>query len=58
MRHPSHLRALGDEEKMNREIVKKLLEQLQQDNQAPEKIGKLNIANVMLWMKKPTNQPQ
>jgi hypothetical protein len=43
--------------KMNQEIVKQLLEQLQQENQAPEDIKKLNIANVMLWMKKEAYEP-
>ena len=42
---------------MNQELVKKLLEQLQQDNQAPKNIEKLNITNVMLWMKKEAYEP-
>lgn len=37
---------------MNQKIVKELLKQLQAENQDPENIGKLNIPNVMLWMKK------
>jgi hypothetical protein len=37
---------------MNEKLVKQLLEQLQEENQQPQDIGKLNITNVMLWMKK------
>ena len=37
---------------MNQKIVQELLKQLQQENQDPQDIGKLNIPNVMLWMKK------
>ncbi len=36
---------------MNQEIVKQPLEQLQQEDQDPEDIGKVSIINVMLWMK-------
>jgi integrase len=37
---------------MNQKLVKKLLEQLQQETQDPKDIGKINIANVIIWMKK------
>jgi hypothetical protein len=37
---------------MNQKIVKELLKQLQQETQDPKDIGKLNIANVIIWMKK------
>ncbi len=36
---------------MNQKIVKELLKQLQAETQDPQDIGKLNIPNVMLWMK-------
>jgi integrase len=36
---------------MNKKIVKELLKQLQEETQDPQDIGKLNIPNVMLWMK-------
>ncbi|NLD65482.1 MAG: hypothetical protein GX648_02800 [Crenarchaeota archaeon] len=36
---------------MNEKLVKQLLEQLQKESQDPQDIGKLNIPNVMLWMK-------
>ena len=37
---------------MNQKIVQELLKQLQQETQDPQDIGKLNIPNIMLWMKK------
>ncbi len=37
---------------MNQKIVQELLKQLQQETQDPKDIGKLNIANVIIWMKK------
>lgn len=37
---------------MNQKIVKELLKQLQNEAQDPKDIGKLNITNTMLWMKK------
>jgi integrase len=37
---------------MNQKLVKQLLQQLQQETQDPQDIGKLNIANVIIWMKK------
>ncbi len=33
------------------------MEQLQQENQSPQDIGKMNITNVMLWMKKNAYEP-
>jgi integrase len=42
---------------MNQEIVKKLLEQLKAETKYPLDIGKLNIPNVMLWMKKNAYEP-
>ena len=42
---------------MNQKIVKELLKQLQMENQDPQDIGKLNIANVMIWMKKEAYEP-
>ena len=37
---------------MNQKIVQELLKQIQQETQDPRDIGKLNIANVIIWMKK------
>jgi hypothetical protein len=37
---------------MNQKIVQELLKQLQQENQDPPDIGKLNITNIIIWMKK------
>ncbi len=37
---------------MNQKLVKQLLEQLQQETQDPKDVGKLNIGNVIIWMKK------
>jgi len=37
---------------MNQKIVQELLKQLQQEIKDPKDIGKLNIANVIIWMKK------
>ena len=42
---------------MNQEKIKQLLEELQQENQVPQDIGKMNITNVMLWMKKEAYEP-
>jgi integrase len=42
---------------MNEKLVKQLLEQLQQETKDPTDIGKLNIPNVMLWMKKEAYEP-
>jgi integrase len=42
---------------MNQKIVKELLKQLQQENQDPQNIGKLNIANIIIWMKKEAYEP-
>ena len=36
---------------MNQQLVKQLLEQLQQETKDPTDIGKLNIPNTILWMK-------
>ena len=37
---------------MNQKTVKELLKQLQQETQDPKTIGTLNIANIIIWMKK------
>ncbi|MGD0645087.1 MAG: hypothetical protein ABSA75_09300 [Candidatus Bathyarchaeia archaeon] len=42
---------------MNKKIVQKLLKQLQQENQDPLDIGKLNIANIIIWMQKEAYEP-
>jgi len=42
---------------MNRKIVRELLKQLQQENQDPKDIGKLNITNIIIWMKKEAYEP-
>jgi len=42
---------------MNKEVIKKLLEQIQQETKDPIDIGKLNIPNVMLWMKTNAYEP-
>ena len=42
---------------MNQKIVQELLKQLQQENQDPQDIGKLNIPNTMLWMKTNAYEP-
>jgi integrase len=42
---------------MNQKIVKELLKQLQAENQDPQDIGKLNIVNIILWMKKEAYEP-
>jgi integrase len=42
---------------MNQKIVRELLKQLQQENQDPKDIGKLNIANIIIWMKKEAYEP-
>jgi hypothetical protein len=43
--------------KMNQKIVKELLKQLQQETQDPQDIGKLNIANIIIRMKKEAYEP-
>ena len=52
-----YIRALGGKIKTNQKIVKELLKQLQSETQDPIDIGKLNIANTMLWMKKEGYEP-
>jgi hypothetical protein len=52
-----YFRALGVRKKMNQKIVKELLKQLQTETQDPKNIGKLNITNTMLWMKKEAYEP-
>ncbi len=42
---------------MNQKLVKQLLEQLQQETQDPQDIGNLNIANIIIWMKKEAYEP-
>ncbi len=42
---------------MNQKIVKELLKQLQEETQDPQDIGKLNITNIILWMKKQAYEP-
>jgi len=42
---------------MNENLVKQLLEELQQTTQDPQKIGKLNITNIILWIKKSAYEP-
>jgi integrase len=42
---------------MNRKRVQELLKQLQQENQDPKNIGKLNITNIIIWMKKEAYEP-
>jgi integrase len=42
---------------MNQKIVKELLKQLQKENQDPQDIGKLNITNIIIWMKKEAYEP-
>jgi integrase len=42
---------------MNKKIVQELLKQLQQENQDPKDIGKLNITNIIIWMKKEAYEP-
>jgi len=42
---------------MNQKIVQELLKQLQQENQDPKDIGKLNIKNIIIWMKKEAYEP-
>jgi hypothetical protein len=49
---PSVFRVSGGKDEMNQKIVKELLKQLQQETQDPKDIGKLNVANVIIWMKK------
>jgi len=39
---------------MNQKIVQELLKQLRNETQGPKDIGKLNIANVIIRMKKET----
>lgn len=42
---------------VNEQLVKQLLEEIQQSTQEPQNIGKVNIINVMLWMKKNAYEP-
>jgi hypothetical protein len=42
---------------MKQKIVQELLKQLQQENQDPKDIGKLNITNIIIWMKKEAYEP-
>jgi hypothetical protein len=42
---------------MNQKIVLELLKQLQKENQDPQDIGKLNITNIIIWMKKEAYEP-
>jgi integrase len=42
---------------MNQKIVKELLKQLQAETQDPQDIGKLNITNIIIWMKKEAYEP-
>ncbi len=42
---------------MNPKLVKELLKQLQQETQDPKDIGNLNLANVIIWMKKEAYEP-
>jgi len=42
---------------MNEKLVKQLLEELQQTTQSPQDIGKLNMANIIIWMKKAAYEP-
>lgn len=42
---------------MNQEKIKQLLEAIQQENQEPQDIGKVEIVNVMLWMKDNVCEP-
>ena len=42
---------------MNQKIVQELLKQLQQDSQDPKNMGKLNITNIIIWMKKEAYEP-
>jgi len=51
-----YFRALGEMKEMNQKIVKELLKQLQ-ETQEPKDIRKLNITNIMLWMKKEAYEP-
>ncbi|MCW4010009.1 MAG: hypothetical protein NWF05_05250 [Candidatus Bathyarchaeota archaeon] len=37
---------------MKKELVKQLLEQLQQETKDPQDIGNINLTNVQIWMKK------
>jgi len=42
---------------MNPKIVRELLKQLRQETKDPQDIGKLNIANIIIWMKKEAYEP-
>jgi hypothetical protein len=41
---------------MNKHLIEQLLKEIQ-TNQDPQEIGKLNIPNVMLWLKKSAYEP-
>ena len=42
---------------MNQQLVKQLLEQLQQETKDPNDIRKLNITNKIIWMKQEAYEP-
>jgi len=42
---------------MNEQLVKQLLEEIQQSAQEPQEIGEVNIINTMLWMKNNAYEP-
>ncbi len=42
---------------MNQKIVQELLKQLQQETKDPKDIEKLNITNIIIWMKKEAYEP-
>ncbi|MGA3289789.1 MAG: hypothetical protein ABSD42_06075 [Candidatus Bathyarchaeia archaeon] len=41
---------------MNKQQIEKMLKEIQ-TNQDPQDIGKLNIPNIMIWMKKNAYEP-
>jgi transcriptional regulator GlxA family with amidase domain len=42
---------------VNEQLVKQLLQEIQQSSQEPQNIGKVSIINVMLWMKNNAYEP-
>ena len=42
---------------VNEKLVKQLLKEIQQSTQEPQDIGKVNIVNIMLWMKNNAYEP-
>jgi integrase len=48
----SIFRVSGGKETMNRKIVEELLKQLKEESGDPKDVGKLNITNIIIWMKK------